>query len=236
MDNSEQDQDDLDISELRKKLRETSIERDSWQIQAAVSDASLKKILRSPAWKLTKPFRILNLIAWRIKPELLDDTSATWEIQSSGPTVYEEVKDSISIEIDNADFKATKIAIIAQWSKSEVLSLSTNMLISQLMESGFEVLLVSDCESHKRLVLDDENLGRIYKFPYTRPKITDQTNCSDINSGPAICFAKEIEEVLQKPFIDTQIPLPEIITVSSLNAHRIKGVQISRRDRLFQLV
>jgi hypothetical protein len=161
MNNSEQDHENLNISELHQMLRETQIDRDSWQVQAAVYDASLKKILRSPAWKLTKPFRVLNLIAWRIKPELLDDSGAAWQIQSSGPTVYEEIKDSIFIEVDNANLKASRIAVVAQWSKDEVISLSTNVLLSQLIENGFEVLLVSACESSNPLVLEDDVLHRI---------------------------------------------------------------------------
>ena len=161
MTNTEKSPEDLDISELRQSLREAKIDRDGWKIQAQLSDAHLKRILRSPAWKLTKPFRILNLIAWRIKPELLDVSSAEWNMQSSGPTIFEELKDSTYIETCNANLKAPKIAVMAQWSKNEVLSISTNMLIAQLIENGFEVVLVSACESPNLLVLNENILQRI---------------------------------------------------------------------------
>ena len=223
MDNSEQDPDDLNISELRQKLRETQIERDNWQIQAAAYDASLKRILRSPSWKLTKPFRILNLIAWRIKPELLDDSNDALQIQSSGPTVYEEIKHSISIEINNANLKAPKIAVVAQWSKEEVLSLSTNLLLSQLMENGFEVLLVSACESPRPLVLEESILRRItvmrkpnvgYDFGswsiglLTFSEISQAKEVlllNDSNSGPFGTLAELLHEMNESPYDITGI-------------------------------
>ena len=158
---SEELSDDTNVSELRQLLREARIDRDSWQIQAQLSDAHLKRILRSPAWKLTKPFRLLNVIAWRIKPELLDDSSVAWQIQSSGPTVFEEIGSKVYIEKNNANLASSKIAVVAQWSKDSVLSLSTRRLLSQLISSGFEIVLVSACESAAPLELENEILERI---------------------------------------------------------------------------
>ena len=223
MDKSEQLSDDTNISELRQLLREARIDRDGWQIQAQLSDAHLKRILRSPAWKLTKPFRVLNVIAWKVKPGLLDDSSAAWQIQSSGPTVYEEIKDSISIEINNANLNAPKIAVVAQWSKSEVLSLSTNRLISQLIENGFEVVLVSACESPDHLVLDESTLQRItivrkpnvgYDFGswsiglLTFPEISQANEVlllNDSNSGPFGTLAELLDQMNKSPYDITGI-------------------------------
>jgi hypothetical protein len=192
MDNSAQGPEDLDISELRQKLRETQIDRDSWQIQATVYDSSLKRILRSPAWKITKPFRILNVIAWRIKPELMDDSNSELQLQSSGPTVYEDVQKLTSIEVTNANLNAPKIAVIAQWSRDEVLSLSTNALISQLIENDFEVLLVSACESSKPLVLETGLLRRITVM--RKPNIGYDFGSWSVGllAFPEICQAKEV--------------------------------------------
>jgi hypothetical protein len=220
---AEQFPDDLDISGLRQDLREAKIDRDGWKIQAELSDAHLKRILRSPAWKLTKPFRILNLIAWRIKPELLDDSSAAWQIQSSGQTVFEETKGSISIEINNANLKAPKVAVVAQWSKREVLSLSTNKLISQLIENGFEVVLVSACESPDHLVLEESILRRItivrkpnvgYDFGswsiglLTFPEISQAKEVlllNDSNSGPFGTIAELLNQMNESPYDITGI-------------------------------
>jgi hypothetical protein len=103
----------------------------------------------------------LNLIAWRLKPELFDDSKAQWQIQTAGPTVWDQVRDSISIETNNANPDSSKIAVVAQWSQDSVLSLSTNKLISQLIKNGYEVFLVSACEDPDSLVLDNEILKRI---------------------------------------------------------------------------
>ena len=183
---------DLGIAELRQLLREARMDRDGWQIQAHLSDRHLRRILRSPAWKLTKPFRILNIVAWRLKPDLLDDSSTEGQIQSMGSTVFEEVKSSIYIEIDNANLNAPKIAVVAQWSKDQVLSLSTNMLISQLLENGFEVLLVSACESPGPLILEEEILRRITVI--RKPNIGYDFGSWSIGllAFSEICQAKEV--------------------------------------------
>ena len=188
----EQLPDDVDVSELRQNLREARIDRDGWQIQAQLSDAHLKRILRSPAWKLTKPFRLLNLIAWRIKPELLDDSSAAWQIQSSGPTVFEEISNEVRVEKSNANLDSSKIAVVAQWSKSNILSISTNRLISQLIVCGYEVVLVSACESPETLVLDNEILERITIL--RKPNVGYDFGSWSIGllAFPGICKADEI--------------------------------------------
>lgn len=218
MDKSEQDPKDLYISELLQQLRDREIDKDNWRIQALVNDAKLKRILRSPAWKLTKPFRVLNLVAWRIKPNLLNDSTCEWQSQPSGQTVYQDIKELISIEVNNANLNASKIAVIAQWSKEEILSLSTNALISQLIENGFEVLLVSACESPEPLVLADELLRRItiirkpnigYDFgSWSIGLLTFSEICqadevlmlNDSNSGPFGSLTNLLDKMNESPF------------------------------------
>jgi hypothetical protein len=213
----------LDLEELRQKLREARIDRDGWKVQAQLSDSHLRRILRSPAWKLTKPFRILNIVAWRIKPELLDDSGAEWQIQSSGPTVFEELKGYVSIEASNANLGSSKIAVMAQWSRDSVLSLSTNRLISQLITSGFEVVLVSACESRDPLVLDSEILNKItvlrkpnvgydfgswsvglLTFPEIR-KAKEVLLLNDSNSGPFGSISNLLEKMSNSPYDITGI-------------------------------
>jgi hypothetical protein len=219
----EQLPDDVDVSELRQNLREARIDRDGWQIQAQLSDAHLKRILRSPAWKLTKPFRLLNLIAWRIKPELLDDSSAAWQIQSSGPTVFDEISSAVRVEKDNANLNSSRIAVVAQWSKDNVLSISTNQLISQLIDCGYEVVLVSACESPEALVLENDILERItilrkpnvgYDFGswsiglLTFPEISKANEVlllNDSNSGPFGTISELLEKMKNSPYDITGI-------------------------------
>ena len=220
---TEQFPEDLDVSDLRQQLREARIDRDGWQIQAQLSDNHLRRILRSPAWKLTKPFRILNILAWRLKPELLDDSSAAWQIQSSGPTVFKELKGDISIERSNANLDSPKIAVVAQWSRESVLSLSTNKLVSQLMRNGFEVVFVSACESPEPLVLDTEILERItilrkpnvgydfgswsiglLTFPEIR-KAKEVLLLNDSNCGPFGSISNLLENMSNSPYDITGI-------------------------------
>ncbi len=67
--------------------------------------------------------------------------------------VYEEVKDRIYFESENASLSASKIAVLAQWSESEHLSYSAERLIQELLDCDFQVVLVSACESKERLVI-----------------------------------------------------------------------------------
>ena len=213
----------LDLEELRKKLREARIDRDAWKVKAELSDSHLRRILRSPAWKLTKPFRILNILAWRIKPSLLDDPDAEWQIQSSGPTVFQELRQNISIEESNANLDSSKIAVLAQWSKDEAISISTNQLISQLIICGYEVVLVSACESSDALVLDNEILQRItilrkpnvgydfgswsiglLTFPEIR-KAKEILLLNDSNSGPFGTISELLEKMNNSPYDITGI-------------------------------
>ena len=221
--NSEQSPDDLDISELRQSLREARIDRDDWQTQAEFSDTQLRRILTSPAWKLTKPFRILNVIAWQLKPELLNSTEANWQVQATGPTVWSQVKDHVLVEANNADLNSPKIAILAQWSQSSVLSLSTNRLIAQLMQNGFEVVVVSACEDSGPVLLDDEILQRISvirkpnigydfgswsiglsMFPDIR-NAKEVLILNDSNSGPFGTISELLEKMNNSPFDITGI-------------------------------
>jgi hypothetical protein len=208
----------LDLEELRQNLREARIDRDSWKIQAQLSDAHLKRILNSPAWKITKPFRILNLIAWRLKPGLLENSTTEWQIQSSGPTVWDEIKDRVFTETNNANLGSTKIAVVAQWSLESVLSLSTNRLISQLLENGFEVILVSACESSDPIVLDDQLMQRVtivrkpnvgydfgswsiglLTFPEIR-KAREVLLLNDSNSGPFGPISGMLKKMSESPY------------------------------------
>jgi hypothetical protein len=144
---SHQPPDELSIVELRQQLREAKIDRDGWQTQARLSNSHLQRILRSPAWRLTKPFRILNLIAWRVKPELHDSFDDPWVINKSGKSVWQMVRSQVKVEALNANLAAPKIAVLAHWSESEKISISVNKLIDELIENSYEVVLVSACDS-----------------------------------------------------------------------------------------
>jgi len=215
--------DELNNTELRKHLRDALIDRDGWKIQAQLANRNLNRILKSPAWRITKPFRLLNLIAWRFKPELFDDSMAQWQIQAAGPTVWDQVQDSILIETNHAYPDSSKIAVVAQWSNDVVLSESTNRLIAQLIKNGFEVFLVSACEKTGSIVLNDEVLRRItiirkpnlgydfgswsiglLKFPQIF-RAQEVLLVNDSNSGPFGSLEKLLIKMQESPYDITGI-------------------------------
>lgn len=147
--------------ELNGKIAELASERDSWRIHAQLSENHLNRILQSPAWKITKPFRILNLIAWKIKPSLKNEELKSWQPKKSGQTVYEKVRDLLTIEERNANHSAERIALFAQWSRSEEISQSTQRLMQHLLDSNYEVILISACESPAPLKINDSLAQRI---------------------------------------------------------------------------
>ena len=83
-----------------------------------------------------------------------------WTSQST-KLVYEEVGSEIHFESENADLSARKIAVLAQWSESKHLSYSTERLIQELLDCGFQVVLVSACESSERLIVSPFLLDQI---------------------------------------------------------------------------
>jgi hypothetical protein len=164
MDNSgpsENIPDSLSLAELRQQLREARIDRDGWRIQARLSNNHLQRIFRSPAWKLTKPFRIINLVAWKFKPELHDYFSDPWTIVKSGATVWQAIGDRVTIEASAADLEASRIAVLAHWSNNPTVSKSVNALIDELLLNSYEVVLVSACESQEELKFDNNQQEKI---------------------------------------------------------------------------
>ena len=159
--NSDREISDLDYQELRQALREAQIDRDGWHTQARLAENHLSRILRSPAWKITKPFRILNLLAWKVRPSLHDADNNEWEIRKTGPTVWDVVHEDLTIEASNANIDAPKIALLAQWSRSSQLSHSTVVLINELLANQYEVVMVSACEEEAKLGLPDELKSKI---------------------------------------------------------------------------
>ena len=156
MDNTESKSDFENLDELRHELTSALSERDNWRIQAQLSENHLNRIFASPAWKITKPFRILNLLMWKWKPSLRHTEAQTWIPESKGKTVFEQVKNQTSFECNNANLENEKIAYFAQWSSSEKVSASTQVLIKELIEFGYSVVLVSACESPKDLEIKDD--------------------------------------------------------------------------------
>ena len=145
----------LSISELIKQLREARNDRDQWHTKARLSSNQLQRILRSPSWKITKPFRIINLIVWKFNPQLHDKFDDLWKMNNSGPTVWQMIGNQVNLETSNADLESRRIAVLAHWSDSSQVSSSLNALIDELLDNSYEIVLVSACESPKELQFEN---------------------------------------------------------------------------------
>lgn len=193
---------ELDLSGLRQQLREARLDRDGWHIQARLANNHLNRIIKSPAWRITKPFRIINLLAWKIKPELLNTVGDDWGINNTGRTVWQELQSQIRIESDHAKLTQPKIAVLAHWSESATVSLSSNRLVEKLLANNYEVVFVSACEDAGELVFDSDQQNKItivrkpnYGYDFGSwsvalarfPKIFEASEVlilNDSNSGP----------------------------------------------------
>jgi hypothetical protein len=215
---SEQLPEALNLSELRQQLREARIDRDGWRIQARLSNNHLQRILRSPAWKLTKPFRILNLIAWKIKPELHDFSDNPWTINRTGPTVWEAIESEVKVEANHANLNAPRIAVLAHWSEKPSVSKSLNVLIEELIKNKYDVVLVSACESKEGLQFENDLKSKItilrkpnYGYDFGSwsvalslfPEIFTADEVlilNDSNAGPFGPIAKILQLMADSPF------------------------------------
>jgi hypothetical protein len=155
MDNFDSELEPEDLAELKYSLARALSDRDNWRIHAELSESHLRQIKQSPAWKITKPFRILNLLAWKIKPSLKHGEDRTWIPDAKGQTVFQIVKNQVSIECSNANLENEKIAFLAQWSSTEQVPRSTTLLVGELIECGYSVILISACEALNPLIMDD---------------------------------------------------------------------------------
>ena len=215
---SKQPPEDLTNAELRQLLREAKIDRDDWQTQARQSRSQLQRILRSPAWKLTKPFRIINLVVWRFKPELFDDIQDPWVIVRAGKSVWQTVRSQVKVEASNANLASPKIAVLAHWSDNETISVSVNALIDELIKNAYEVVLVSACESTEDLkfignqrekitILRKPNYGydfgswsvALFQFPDIL-NADEVLILNDSNAGPFGSMKEMLQSMSDSPF------------------------------------
>lgn len=215
---SETDPENLDLSELRQKLREARLDRDGWHVQAKLSNSHLQRIIRSPAWRITKPFRVLNLIAWKINPNSHDVEDDYWTVNSSGKTVWQTIGDEIRVEVENANLDKSKIAIVAHWSRNEIITKSTNRLVDELLANDYEVVLISASEVSQPLQFDGNQLKKItvlrkpnYGYDFGSwsvafakyPKLFQTTELlviNDSNSGPFGSMSGLLNQMSESPF------------------------------------
>lgn len=221
---------DMTPDQLRIALREARLDRDGWHTQARLAENHLARILRSPAWKLTKPLRILNLIAWKIKPVLYETESESLTLDKSAPNAWDLIKGKTTIESNGADLTNSRIALVAQWSSGEKFPASTLELLSQLIENSYSVVLISASEILQPLAIPSEIKSQItvvrkpnigYDFGswstafHLFPEIFDAEHLLIVNDSNAGPFA----------------PLQEIITKLENSQFNLTGITDSLQIR-----
>ena len=108
-------------------------------------ERQLEAILKSPAWKISKPLRFLNLIAWKLKPELEMNNLIPLQVglNVSGPTVVDQLASQIIIsKPSKAPKSASRYAIFATWLSDGHVSKSTELQVQQLNEYGYSITFV----------------------------------------------------------------------------------------------
>lgn len=221
---------DMTPDQLRRALREARLDRDGWHTQARLAENHLARILRSPAWKLTKPLRILNLIAWKIKPVLYETESESLTLDKSAPLAWDLIKGKTTIESNGADLTNSRIVLVAQWSSGENFPASTLELLSQLIENSYSVVLISASEILQPLAIPSEIKSQItvvrkpnigYDFGswstafHLFPEIFDAEHLLIVNDSNAGPFA----------------PLKEIITKLENSQFNLTGITDSLQIR-----
>lgn len=150
------------VEEILSDLHNWKEERDYYKTEVDFLRQKIHRIYSSPAWKISKPLRILNLIQRKFFPGTLEPLeSIELQIETDGPTVYESCKGNIKFESPLIPLGSKPIAILAQWSTTAEIPISTVILIKEILKTGFDLILVSACEDEKRLAIPAEIADKI---------------------------------------------------------------------------
>ena len=136
-----------------------------------IKEVQLEAIKRSPAWKLSKPLRVLNFLTWKFRPELRDipelEISATLNL--TGETVAEQQADLAFFEILNLDLDGTheRYAFVASYLIAPHLSESLVGILNELVDQGFSTVLIvaSDLKSELNIPNDLEKRISVIRRP-----------------------------------------------------------------------
>ncbi len=131
------------------------------KMRAEAAEAKLRRIYNTPFWKFSKPLRKTYA---RVSQYLTSKNENNYVFKPDprdGQPVIELVRSQVSIESNNANLNHESIAIVAHFSKSNLLSKSLTSYLSAILKNKYSVILVSACESENELVLDQEIKSQI---------------------------------------------------------------------------
>ena len=125
-----------------------------------IKEVQLEAIRKSPAWKLSKPLRVLNLIAWRFRPDLKNipelEVSAT--LNTTGDTVVQQQSKLAFFEVLNFDLNDTdkRYAFVASYLVSPQISESLQSTIKSLIDQGFKTVLIAASDFQEPIIVSSE--------------------------------------------------------------------------------
>ena len=131
------------------------------KMRAEAAEAKLRRIYNTPVWKFSKPLR---KIYGRIFQYLTAKSEKKYVFMPDpleGQPVIDLVRDRITLESNNANLNHESIAVIAHFSKSNLISESLTNYLRAILNSKYSVILVSACESDTELVLDEKIKSQI---------------------------------------------------------------------------
>jgi hypothetical protein len=157
-----------DISELDAwKRRALSLELTEQYLREKlhIKEVQLEAIKRSPAWKLSKPLRVLNLMVWKFKPDLknIPDLEVSATLNSTGETIVQQQSKVAFFEELNFNLNDTdnKFAFFASYLVSPQISESLQSTIKNLVDQGFTTVLIAASDFQDPLVVSNELKKRV---------------------------------------------------------------------------
>ncbi|CAB4330915.1 unannotated protein [freshwater metagenome] len=150
-----------EIDNYSKEIFKIENEKEDWKFRAIRAEQKLEIILDSPAWRISKPIRVINLLYWKFRSAEYRHSQSKFEIVKEGPTVIEEARGRVTIECENSKLEASRVALVAHWSIQPNISTSLEKLILELLNNDYEVILISACESPNKLVSSPKLTERI---------------------------------------------------------------------------
>ena len=130
-----------------------------------IKERQLQAIIKSPAWKLSKPLRLLNLLAWKINPDLekIPELRPPDSINISGKTVVELEGSKARFELQNAGdiTNKSKVALVASYSPIASLPPSLELILQSLVDQDFVTILIFASEDSSSIGLDKEISNKI---------------------------------------------------------------------------
>ena len=131
------------------------------KMRAEAAEAKLRRIYNTPIWRASKPIRKIYA-KLNIFIEKISEKKFEFELNpAEGTPVVELITGKIRFEAENANLKASAIAIVAHYSKSPKISESLKKYLRELINNFFEIILVSACESEMDIALDEDLKSKI---------------------------------------------------------------------------